>query len=265
MMHGGVMHTGSAWTRAAGMVGDIWAVLGHEWRGLFRYGESKRSGWIRWGALVFLGIIIARALGPDFGASWLTVPAIAFIAIIFIPAVVADSFAGERERHTLETLLASRISDTALLLGKYTANLLYGWVAALGVLALGVVVGYLRFGEAGIFHPRPTVLGAAAVISLLAAGAITGIGVLVSLRAPTVRRATESLTLILIAITLLPALLAELPLPRWAEDLAMKLGELPPGGPGGREFLIAATTLLLLNGIALALALTRFRRARLIT
>lgn len=249
----------------SGTIPDLYAVMRHEWRGFFRYGESRRSGWIRWGALVVLGIIIARALGTEFGESWITVPAITFIAVIFIPAVVADSFAGERERHTLETLLASRISDTALLLGKYTANVLYGWVAALGVLVLGISIAYVSYGGTDIFQPRPAVLGAAAAISLLGAGAITGVGILVSLRAPTVRRATESLSLILIALTLVPAILTELPMPAWVEDLVLSLGELSPGGPGAREFLLACTGLLVLNAAALGLAVIRFKRTRLIS
>jgi ABC-2 type transport system permease protein len=246
------------------MIPDIYAVLRNEWRGFFRYGESKRSGWVRWGALGFLGVIIARALGPEFGASWTTVLAVAFIAVIFIPAVVADSFAGERERHTLETLLASRISDAALLLGKYAANLLYGWVAALGMMALGVGVAYLRYGGTDAFQVRPAILAAAAVIGFLGAGAITGVGVLVSLRAPTVRRATETLTIILIGLTLIPAILTELPLPAWVEALADAVPPLPPGGPGIREFFLTTTLLLALNTALLALTLSRFRRARLI-
>lgn len=246
------------------MMQDIYAIMRHEWIGFFRYRESKRSGWIRWGAVVALSVMIARALGPEFGMAWITIPAVTFIAMIFIPAVVADSFAGERERHTLETILASRISDTALLLGKYAANVVNGWLAGLAMLLLGVGAAHLRFGGTGLFHPNLAVMGAAAVISLLGAGVITGVGVLVSLRAPTVRRATESLSLILIAITLIPTILAELPLPAWVESLAAALPEMPPAGPGAREFLVATVGLLMLNGVAFGLALVRFKRARLI-
>jgi ABC-2 type transport system permease protein len=246
------------------MIQDIRTVIRHEWRGFFRYGESRRSGWLRWGALLFLATMIARTLGPEFGASWTTVLAVTFIAVIFIPAVVADSFAGERERHTLETLLASRISDAALLLGKYIANALYGWVAALGVMALGVTVAYLRFAGLGAFQARPSVLAAAALISLLGAGIITGVGVLVSLRAPTVRRATESLAIILIVLSVLPALLAELPMPRWVDALVEAAPALPSGEHGIRVFLGVTTLLLTLNALLLTIALARFRRARLI-
>jgi ABC-2 type transport system permease protein len=246
------------------MIQDVQTVIRHEWRGFFRYGESRRSGWLRWGALLFLATMIARTLGPEFGASWTTVLAVTFIAVIFIPAVVADSFAGERERHTLETLLASRISDAALLLGKYIANALYGWVAALGVMVLGVTAAYLRFAGLGAFQARLSVLAAAALISLLGAGIITGVGVLVSLRAPTVRRATESLAIILIILSVLPALIAESPMPRWVDALVEAAPTLPSGEPGIQVFLGVTTLLLALNALLLTIALARFRRARLI-
>ena len=50
-----------------------------------------------------------------------------WVPLMLVAGVVADSFAGERERHTLETLLASRLSDEAILVGKVTAAVGYGW------------------------------------------------------------------------------------------------------------------------------------------
>ena len=59
------------------------------------------------------------------GASWVTSPITmvywAWMPLMLVTGVIADSFAGERERHTLETLLASRLPDRAILLGKVAA------------------------------------------------------------------------------------------------------------------------------------------------
>ena len=51
-----------------------------------------------------------------------------------IISFIGDAIAGERERHTLETLLASRMPDRAILLGKVIAIVLYAW--GMGVLSL---------------------------------------------------------------------------------------------------------------------------------
>ena len=46
----------------------------------------------------------------------------------FIGPEVPDPLPRERERHTLETLLASRLSDRAILLGKIGAAVGFEWV-----------------------------------------------------------------------------------------------------------------------------------------
>ena len=71
-----------------------------------------------------------------------------------ITAVIADSFAGERERHTLETLLASRLSDHSILFGKIAASMAYGWLISLScILAGAITVNIVNWhGQIFIFH-----------------------------------------------------------------------------------------------------------------
>lgn len=54
-----------------------------------------------------------------------------YFPLVLTLTMVADSFAGERERHALETLLASRLSDRAILLGEAAALTSYGWLFGL--------------------------------------------------------------------------------------------------------------------------------------
>lgn len=53
---------------------------------------------------------------------------------------IGDAIAGERERHTLETLLASRIGYRAILPGKLIVTVGYAWGMALVGLLLSLVV-----------------------------------------------------------------------------------------------------------------------------
>jgi len=87
-----------------------------------------------------IGIYIPLQLGPQ----WLDLPLIGMFLLLWAPffviiTFIGDVIAGERERHTLETLLASRMPDRAILLGKVATTVLYGW--AMGVLSL--LVGLL--------------------------------------------------------------------------------------------------------------------------
>ena len=54
--------------------------------------------------------------------------------------MIPESFAGERERHTLGTLLASRLPDHAILLGKVAVAVGYAWVMTLMLLLVSLVV-----------------------------------------------------------------------------------------------------------------------------
>ncbi len=51
-----------------------------------------------------------------------------------------DSFAGERERHTLETLLASRLPDHAILSGKLLVCVLYSFIMTIIFIVLCLAV-----------------------------------------------------------------------------------------------------------------------------
>lgn len=246
------------------MINQIIAILAHEWKGFFRYGESRRTGWVRWTALAILTLTVTRMTGAGFGSNWTTIPAVAFLALIFIPAVVADSFAGERERKTLETILASPISDQALLTGKYLANLLYGTMAAVGMLCIGLIITLLDHGWLPGALIDPAIIGASIITAILVTGLTTAIGILVSLHAPTVRRAIESLSIILLALTLIPVALTEIPLPGWIWGLAEEWIPLPTNAPGTREFLVLTGGLLTTNILLITIIRRRFRREELL-
>ena len=100
---------------------DVATVIWKEWK-MFK----DQLGWesSRWGTAVVVSLF---ALLSCFGAyragpGWVTSPAMLLIYPFMAAAIaiqpIVDSFAGERERHTLETLLASRLSDSAILFGK---------------------------------------------------------------------------------------------------------------------------------------------------
>jgi ABC-2 type transport system permease protein len=186
----------------------------------------------------------------------LAIPLILLLTFQQVVSSAADSFVGERERHTLETLLASRMPDRAILLGKIGALVGYGLgmnfsLLALGWLAITLVHGRERMG----FYPLDLLLltlGLGLVVTILAASA----GVLVSLRSATARQAQQVLAIGGLVVTFggtfgLLELTSSL-LPTWgivlslAQLLALLLG-----------------LLTVIDSIVLTLALERFQRSRL--
>ena len=110
------------------MMADIATVMWKEWRSLFRARGSVLRLLLILASWSFFSIYAPW----EGGQRWLEDRVLALIAAFFLPTVlvsitVADSFAGERERHTLETLLASRLPDRAILVGKLGVSVIFAW------------------------------------------------------------------------------------------------------------------------------------------
>jgi ABC-2 type transport system permease protein len=178
-----------------------------------------QGGWRALIRPVLLVGILGVYLPLQFGLQWLALSPIEIAVILWIPfsviiSFIGDAIAGERERHTLETLLASRISDRAILLGKVIVTVGYAWGMALVSLLVGLVLVNLFHGDDrwAFYHPFDLFLEVLA-LSLLCCVLGASAGVLISLRSATVRQAQQILsigTLVLIfggvfALQALPA------------------------------------------------------------
>jgi ABC-2 type transport system permease protein len=117
-----------------------------------------------------------------------------WMPFLWVSGIVADLFAGERERHTLESLLATRLSDQSILFGKLLAALTYGFTLTWLIMLASLVTINVAFRGGGLlFYPLPMTL-AALVFSVLISGLSACIGVLVSLRAGSVRQAQQMMS-----------------------------------------------------------------------
>ncbi len=185
---------------------------------------------------------------------------IMILPVILAGGVVADSFAGERERHTLETLLASRLSDRDIYLGKVVACVAYclalAWVSAL----VSLVTLNVTRGAAPLFFFGADALALSVIGGVLLCVMTAGIGVFVSLRAPTVRAAAQVFSLATVLIFVGgPFLLRALPSSAWSW-ISGTLDQTEPLmlGVAGAAAILVVDVLLLTTGIA------RFQRRRLI-
>jgi ABC-2 type transport system permease protein len=225
--------------------------------------ESKdllfQGGWKALIRPVLLIGILGVYLPLQGGLQWLELSPIELFVVLWIPffviiTFIGDAIAGERERHTLETLLASRIGDRAILLGKVVATVGYAWGMALVSLLLGLVLANLSSGRGSwtFYHPLNVFLEVLA-LSLLSCILGASAGVLISLRSATVRQAQQILsigTLVLIfagifALRALPA--------NFLSSLSY-----------AQFLLLVIAVIAVLDTILLAWSLLSFQRSRLI-
>ncbi|MFM7250380.1 MAG: ABC-2 type transporter, partial [Planctomycetaceae bacterium] len=117
---------------------DILIVARKEWLEIFdQLLRLRRGGWSMLIVIAVLGVASPLQMGRD----WLDSPLMFFywplLTSSTTSSLIADAIAGERERHTLETLLATRLSDAAILIGKVVAAVTYGVGFALVNIAVG--------------------------------------------------------------------------------------------------------------------------------
>jgi ABC-2 type transport system permease protein len=242
------------------MISDLTTIVWKEFKEIFVQRPNLRGGWL--GLLIFL-IVFGVLLPLQSGPTWLESPGSLFIwswvPFLMVNSIVADSFAGEKERHTLETLLASRLPDRVILFGKITAAMVYGWgITLLGVL-LALVTINLAHGEGQLlFFPANigiAIVGLSFLVALLAAG----LGVLISLRANTVRQAQQTLSVTFL-IFFIPLFIFPILPDDMQSTITIAISRLNMNLTLG----IIGTFLLVADAGLLGLAVVRFNRRRLI-
>jgi ABC-2 type transport system permease protein len=242
------------------MLADIFTIMWKESRELFIQRAGLRGGWM--GLLILVavfGIFFPLQSGPDWLSSPTTILIWAWIPFMLVNSVVADSFAGERERHTLETLLASRLSDRAILIGKTCSAIAYGWGITLLAVLVALATINAAFWTGNLLLFPPLIGGAIILLSFLVAWLAAGLGILVSLRAASVRQAQQTLSLAFL-ILFVPLLV----LPLLPENLHITVSNALQGLNFQMIGISATLVLLVLDLILLAVALRRFNRATLI-
>jgi ABC-2 type transport system permease protein len=134
---------------------------------------------------------------------YLFAPVFLIIPIMVSSVIASDSFAGEKERKTIEALLATSLSDSEMLLGK----ILVSFVPAVAVTAVAfaiysAVVDYMTLS---LFDGRfllPNMIWLSLIFGLAPAVAFADIGltVIISARVKGVREAQQISALLLVPL-----------------------------------------------------------------
>ena len=247
------------------MLADIWTVMWKEWREILHQGGSIRATILnQLLVVVFIALSFALSVGREWLETTASLQLWCLLPMLLVTTTIPDSFAGERERHTLETLLASRLSESAIMLGKIGAAVSYACgltllASLLSMASLNIMNwdGTLHFYSLGVFLAG---IGA----SLLTATLVASLGVFVSVRAATVRQAQQSLGLTIMVLAALPLIglnsgLFLLPEP-WKASLTTTL----KAASSTQIFLVAVLLMVVLDLMLITAAMRRFKRTQLI-
>ena len=177
---------------------DIWTVVHKEVREMVAAAMGNAIMRTVWAALaVVFGIVLPWWMGHSWLEMSLTLVVWLIVPVPLVIAAVAESIAGEREHHTLEPLLATRLPIRAILTGKIVSATVFGWLGSLVIMAIGLIVINLttRAGTLQFYSPD---LGLANLwFGLLATFFTACVGVSVSLHTTTVRHACIAMSSLL--------------------------------------------------------------------
>jgi len=197
-------------------------------KSLLRYSDNRWKGIaILVTPIALFGILIPIQFREEWLTSGWSLGVAFFTPLMLIASTIAESFSGERERHTLETLLASRLPDRAILIGKLLTSMLFGWGMTLLLLLVSLLVVNLLDGKDGFQNYQSHILWLDILASVLMAGFVSSLGILISLRSATVQAASQSIMLMLFlplmllqaVVFLLPAFLPKATVSTIAEQL----------------------------------------------
>lgn len=213
---------------------------------LFGNRHSRRGMLIQVGAVLFVMGVLLPLSNPTVLEGVNSIAMLNFVFPSLLSATVAaDAFAGERERKTMETLLATPLSDRALFLGKTLTAVCYALAVCTLALILAVVtVNVRRSGP--LFLPSPGMVKVVLMGALGAASLMSAIAIFISSRVAVVRsvqQATSVLSMVLIG----------------GITLVAKAFGLSPDEP---TMLRISYVLFILGALALAGATRLFRRER---
>ena len=181
------------------MIRDAWTVMRKDLRELRPLHGLGFTLFLALAVLFLFGFLV-----PLFLTQATALPYLALLSI-WLPwpltaGIVADAFAGERERRTLDMLFVTPLSGPAILLGKIGAATLYSWTLTLLALLLAYALLAPSLGRAPLTAYRLLGLAAAAALSAIVAATA---GALCSLRSSGLcqaRRITLAASLILASL-----------------------------------------------------------------
>lgn len=242
------------------MIQDVRTVLWKEARSLFRQPGSKvRTVLTVVVPVGFFGVVAPLQEGAGYAAGAMPWFVAVILPLLSVSLVAPDSFAGERERGTLRTLLSSRLPDGAILYGKLLFSIFVAMVMFLATLSVALITVNLATSGQGPILIGLGRLAAMLGTALLLACLASALAVLVSLRAATVQQAQQTLVAVLF---LVPTVLG--PVAFLLADSGSDVVEKPFSALAsdvGRAALVVL--LAVVTGVLLRLAHVRFQRHRL--
>ena len=152
-------------------------------------------------AFVALGIFVPAQSADAWLSGSPTAPVIFLVLAPILAGILgADAFAGERERHTLETLFATPVSPRAIVLGKAAAAVTYSYTVCCASLVAAVITVNVVGRPPALFIPAALPLVIVLGGAFAAAALVAMLSIVISSRVAVARAAQQMTSLLSAAL-----------------------------------------------------------------
>jgi len=209
-------------------------------------------------SLTFLGASIGGPLliGPYWVESAALLCVYPIIGAVLGVHGALDGIAGERERHTLETLLASPIDEMEIIAGKLAGSIMLCMGLSLVPIGLGLIAMNIVHADGALLLPAAHLIWGLPMLAVLMPAAMSSTALLVSLFSASVRNATQVYGLLLPVLLVIPAVTMIL-LPH---EVSSRIRDTVQSYPGAGVFIAIGGVLSVVTLIALLHLKAYFRR-----
>lgn len=242
------------------MITDILTVVSKELKEILLRPGTRKGGWL---SLVVMIGVFGIMMPLQTGVDWLQTPVSlafwAWLPMFYTMSIVPDSIAGERERHTLETLLASRLPERAILLGKLLAAIVYSLSLMLAAMLASVITINIAYRGGGLVFYPAWIFALAVVLAILTSLLIGSLAALLATNADSGREVSQKMSMAFLAIWFVPILAVQFV----PDQIKINLMSMLAIMDWSSIVLGGAAVVLFIDLILLALALRGFERKKI--
>lgn len=189
------------------ILNDVCTVYWKEHREWVAAQRSTKSRWVTAGVLVaIVGGVLPYQLHTLWTTSVVSILIAMWVMFFRVTNTIADSIAGERERHTLEALVITPLPPLAIVAGKIAAAVRNTGPTMLVAMGVGLIASNWARGAAPWHVYSLPVLSGIILDGGLAGLVAGGVGVLISAHSRTARQAQQTLSILSFLLLIIPSL-----------------------------------------------------------
>ena len=248
--------------RKTNLYTDIKTIIWKEWKkNVIQFGGFSNPGGLV--PLIILLIGIGVFLPAQIGRTWIESPQSliywAWIPLFLVINMIADSFAGEKERNTLETLLATCLTEKSIILGKVFSSVSYVFIIKCLLLLSGLVTVNIIHANGEVVLYSLFDFISIIFIGFLLTILVATVGAIFSLKANSVKQAQQNLSIAVMLLLFVPIFGVSL-IP---DNLLNWLQELTASISSAQIVVYICLLLIFLNIIVFWISMKVFNRKRI--